>query len=468
MSPQTNYIEQLKAFINFPTVSSDASKKEPIRRCAQWLVDQLLSIGMQKAGTFTTSSYPVVYAEYITPASCQTILFYGHYDVQPTDPEDKWSSPPFKAVVKDHYLIGRGASDDKGQLFIHIKAVEQLIKSKTSLPVNIKFLIEGAEEVGSSGLKEFISRHKDLLRCDVVVVSDTKMAALNVPAITYSLRGALNAEVFIQTSKKDLHSGTFGGCIPNAAIFLSTLIHGLHHPDHTIAITDFYKDVRVENKEEIAFMKRNGLRDSEILADAESRWGWGEAGFSLYERSTIRPSLSITGIKGGFQGSGVKNVIPSAASVKLNFRLVPDQRPEKVQALFEHYLKAVLPAFVKVQTVFSSPANPVTVSRRNLYITAAANALNKVFHQHPKMIRAGGTIPAVDFLTTSLKVPVVLLGFAQASDNMHAPNEKFYLPNFFRGVEAVKYFILNVSGLPGKGNCLYDSVITKMKQYAGD
>lgn len=438
-------LQQLQSLLAFPSISADSSKKEAVKDCAIWISNHLKNIGLQAVKVYTTTKFhPIIYAEYIHHPSYKTILFYGHYDVQPVDPIKKWKNPPFEPVIQGDYLFGRGASDDKGQLFIHIKAVEQLLKKRDQLHVNIKFLLEGAEEIGSLGLDEFILKNKELLKCDVAVVSDTKMASLNGPAITYSLRGALNAEIFIQSAKKDLHSGTFGGGVPNAAYVISELICKLHRRDNTIAIPGFYNDVMDLSEEERRFMQINGVCNNTLLKDAEATRAWGEKGFTLYERTTIRPSLSVTGITSGFQGEGVKNVIPSSASVKLNFRLVPDQNPEKIQLLLNDYIGQILPPDVALKTVYSSFANPVMVSRKNPYIVAAANAYENIFQRKVKFIRAGGTIPAVDYLSSILKIPVVLMGFAQASDNMHAPDERFYLPNFFRGIDTITNFIINV------------------------
>jgi acetylornithine deacetylase/succinyl-diaminopimelate desuccinylase-like protein len=443
----SEYINQLKTFLSFPGISSDPSKKDAIKNCSQWLADHLRTIGMQKTYIFPTSTHPVVYAEYITDPSFKTILFYGHYDVQPVDPIKNWHIDPFKAVIKGPYIYGRGASDDKGQLFTHVKAVEQLLNKSSTLSVNIKFLVEGAEEIGSTGLKDFITNHKELLRCNVAVVSDTKMAAINTPAITYSLRGSLNAEVFIQTSKTDLHSGTFGGAIPNAAMVLSSFIHRLHDKNNAIAIPYFYEDVETVSEEERRFMQASGITNDKLLADAGAEMDWGEMNYTLYERTTIRPSLSVTGITSGFQGKGVKNAIPSTASVKMNIRLVPNQRPEKIQQLLDNYIKSAFSTHVLIKAVYSSFANPVRIPRNDPYLKAAAKAYESVFQQKVKLIRAGGTIAAVDFMATILDIPVVLMGFAQAGDNMHAPDEKFYLPNFFKGIQTVIRFVTNVGSM---------------------
>ncbi len=450
MKNKESILAELNEFISYPTISSDDKNKQAILQCAKWLARHFKSIGMQKAEIYRTSSHPVVYAEYITDLSLKTILFYGHYDVQPIDPIEKWHTLPFKAVIRENYIYGRGSSDDKGQLFIHVKAIESLLKKNERLPVNVKFLIEGSEEIGSKGLKEFIASNKNLLSCDVVVVSDTKMASINVPAISYSLRGSLNAEIFVQTLKKDLHSGTFGSCVPNAAITLSNLISRLHYSDNSIAIPGFYNDVEEVTISERKFMKLNGPSNESLLHDAEIINDWGEKNYSMNERTTIRPSLSVTGFTSGFQGKGVKNVIPSIASVKLNFRLVPKQNPGKIKLLFNNFIKQALPANISVKVMYSSFANPVTVLRNSPYIKAAVKAYENVFRQKVKLIRSGGTIAAVDYLNTILNIPVVLMGFAQVSDNMHAPNEKMYVPNFFKGIDTSIQFIRNVATIPNK------------------
>ncbi|MBV9963190.1 MAG: dipeptidase [Parafilimonas sp.] len=441
-------LNELSELIGFASVSSNDTQAQAIYNCAEWLVNHFKYIGIEHAGLYKTSSHPVVFAHHIIDPALPTILFYGHYDVQPADPVNKWHTRPFKAVIKGEYIYGRGASDDKGQMFIHIKAVEKLLRQK-QLPVNVKFLIEGAEEIGSLGLKDFITINKNLLHCDAVVVSDTKMVSLKKPAITYSLRGSLNAELFISTGKKDLHSGTFGGYVPNAAIELSKFINKLYNSDHSIAITGFYDDVEKVSDEKRRFIKVNGVSDEKLLNDAEVFTAWGEKNYSLHERSTIRPSLSVTGITSGFQGKGVKNVIPSVASVKLNFRLVHNQKPEAVKRLFDDYARRML-TNTTVKTVYSSFNNPVTVAVSSPYIKAAATACENVFKNKPGFIQNGGTIGAVDYLNSILKVPVVLMGFAQASDNMHAPDEKFYLPNFFRGIDTIIKFIQNVALLNNK------------------
>jgi acetylornithine deacetylase/succinyl-diaminopimelate desuccinylase-like protein len=447
MITREDIVRDLKEFISFPSVSADSSQQQTMFDCASWLAGHLYEIGMQRAKVLPTSAHPVVYGEYITDAALPTILFYGHYDVTPVDPLNKWDTPPFRPAIKGDYIVGRGASDDKGQLFTHVKAVAKLLQ-EGRLPVNVKFLIEGAEEIGSVGLEEFVAQHKDLLRCDAVVVSDTKMVGPGQPAITYSLRGSVKVEITLRTMAKDLHSGTFGGYVPNAAIKMAEFITGLHNKDNAIAIPGFYEDVRDPSSAERAFVAANGIGNTALMQEAEAFAPWGESRFSMYERITSRPSLEVTGITAGYQGKGFKEVIPAIASVKLNFRLVPDQDPARISWLLEQHVRNnVKDADVKI--TYGAVGYPVTIPRNNFYVRAAALACEKVFRRKPRFLRNGGTIGAVDYLYTTLGVPVVLLGFARADDNMHAPNEKFYLPDFFKGIDTIQQFLqLVASGKP--------------------
>jgi acetylornithine deacetylase/succinyl-diaminopimelate desuccinylase-like protein len=444
MKPATDILSQLGELISYPTVSSDSRSTMAIRKCAKWIMNYFKKIGFTRALVYETSSHPVVYAEYISNPLSRTLLFYGHYDVQPPDPLDKWTYPPFSPTLKGNYLFGRGASDDKGQFFIHLKAAEALLKSGSLLNVNLKFLIEGAEEIGSPGLADFISNNRDLLRCDAAIVSDTKMASINTPAITYSLRGALNAQIDLQVLKKDLHSGTFGGMAANAGLVTSQLVQKLYRVNHNIAIPGLYDAVRRIPEEERIFMRNNGPSSTQLCNDGELNVVWGEINFSAYERTTIRPSLAVTGITCGYQGQGVKNVIPASALVKLNFRLVPDQDPDKIKVLLNNYLKKVLPKHVNFKITFSSSAKPVTVSRNNPYLLAAVEAYKTIFNQDVMLLRSGGTIPAVQHLSSMLNIPVVMMGFALGSDNIHAPNEKFYLPNLYKGINTIIHLIRRV------------------------
>jgi acetylornithine deacetylase/succinyl-diaminopimelate desuccinylase-like protein len=441
MHTREDILRDLKEFISFPSISADSRQQQSIFDCASWLAGHLYEIGIQKVKVFPTSAHPVVYGEYTVNAALPTILFYGHYDVTPVDPLSKWETPPFRPAIKGHYIVGRGASDDKGQLFTHIKAVARLLHPGGRLPVNVKFLIEGAEEIGSLGLEEFIRQHKEMLRCDAVVVSDTKMAGPGQPAITYSLRGSVKVEVELRTMARDLHSGTFGGYVPNAAIKIAEFIAGLHNEDRSIAIPGFYEDVRNLSPAEKAFITVNGISNAALIQEAAAFAPWGERGYTMYERITSRPSLTVTGITAGYQEKGFKEVIPAVASAKLNFRLVPDQDPERICRLLEQHVRNKI-ADADVRITYGSLGYPVTIPRHNFYIRAAAKACEMAFRRKPRFLQNGGSIGAVDYLYSILGVPVVLLGFARADDNMHAPNEKFYLPDLFKGIDTIQHFLI--------------------------
>jgi acetylornithine deacetylase/succinyl-diaminopimelate desuccinylase-like protein len=445
MAGGNDILRDLKDFISFPSISADSTRQQSMFDCASWLAGHLYEIGMQRAVVLPSAAHPVVYGEYISDVSLPTILFYGHYDVTPVDPLNKWDTPPFRPAIKGNYIVGRGASDDKGQLFTHVKAIARQLQEQGHLPVNVKFLVEGAEEIGSVGLEEFISRHKDILRCDAVVVSDTKMAGPGMPAITYSLRGSVKVEIEIRTMENDLHSGTFGGYVPNAAIKMAEFIAGLHNKNGTIAIPGFYEEVRRLSTAERAFTAVNGITDGELMQEAMAFAPWGERQYTMYERITSRPSLTVTGITSGYQGKGFKEVIPAVASVKLNFRLVPDQDPQTILQMLEHHIRTQI-SDADIRITYGAAGYPVTIPRDNFYVRAAGRACEKVFGRKPRYLQNGGSIAAVDYLYRILGVPVVLLGFARADDNMHAPNERFYLPDFFKGIDTIQQFLMLSAG----------------------
>ena len=437
-------IADYKTFLRFETISSDPTKKSALISCAQWLINYLKKTGLSKVSMYKSQKHPIVYGEYISHPSFKTILFYGHYDVQPVTPITQWKYKPFEPTIDGNYIYARGASDDKGQIFIHIKAIEHVLKNKKSLKINIKCLFEGEEEIGSPGLSGFINDNKKLLQCDAIVVSDTKMLSANVPAITYSLRGSLNAEIIIQGRQKDLHSGTFGGMVPNTADVLCQLLGKIIRQDGKISIPGFYSGISPLNEKEKLFMKRSGPSDQSLFSDASSNISWGEKGFSNYEKTTIRPSFVITSLQAGHTGEGIKNVIPSSAMAKINIRLVNGQEPGKIATLFNSFIKQNMLQGFKYIIRYSSAVRPVEVSRTHPFLYAAFSAYKKVFNHSPVMLRSGGTIPVVSLFTYNLRTPVILMGFALASDNMHAPNERFFLPNLFKGISTIVEFIKNI------------------------
>jgi acetylornithine deacetylase/succinyl-diaminopimelate desuccinylase-like protein len=447
MSFNPRYISELKDFLSFPTVSSDSTKKKDIQRCAQWLATHLQKTGLKKVKIFQTRLHPLVYAEYTVSPELPTILFYGHYDVQPAIPLQKWKLEPFSPVVKGDYIYGRGTADDKGQLFIHIKAIEEVLKKTGKLPVNVKCLFEGEEEIGSPNLPDFIRRNKEYLKCDAAVVSDTKMLSMGQPAITYSLRGTLNMEITITGKNKELHSGSYGGMVYSPLQVLCEVVSKLYTEKSRISIPGFYADVENLTINEKKYMAKVGPSDERMLKEAGTDRNWGEEGYSNFEKITVRPAISITTIKGGYQGEGFKNVIPASASIKLNVRLVPNQNPLKIEKLLMNYFTEMVPRGFELKFNTASKAKPVLLSIKSPYIKAASESYKEVFGKSPVFLRSGGTIPVVNMFKDFLKAPTILMGFGLPSDNIHAPNENFHLPTFFKGIQTSISFMKNVSAI---------------------
>ncbi|MEW5755938.1 MAG: dipeptidase [Pseudomonadota bacterium] len=464
---RARFLSELKAFLRFPSVSAQREHAEDLKRCAAWLADHLRRIGMERVSVVPTAGHPIVYAEWCHALRQPTILIYGHYDVQPADPLGEWRSPPFEPILRAHNLYGRGASDDKGQLFAHLKALEALLQTRGELPVNVKCLFEGEEEIGSPNLPSFLARYRDTLAADVAVLSDMPVLAPNRPAVTESMRGMLGLELEIRSANRDLHSGLYGGAIDNPLQTLGKIIASLHDDEGRIAIPGFYDGVRELSQEERAYMKEYGPSDVEILHHAGAEHAWGEPGYTLYERTTIRPALTNTGIVGGYQGMGPKAVIPHRAMAKFDFRLVPDQDPAEIERLFRRYVDGNTPSTVRSFVRRHSLATPAMISRRHPAIRAAFSAYRLGFGAAPVFVRSGGTIPVIALLQNILGIDTVLLGFALPDDGVHAPNEKFYLPNFFKGIATCIYFIANMADRstrqpipalqprgPGKGSVL--------------
>jgi acetylornithine deacetylase/succinyl-diaminopimelate desuccinylase-like protein len=390
---------------------------------------------------YSNPGNPIVYASWRRAKDRPTLLIYGHYDVVPAEPLREWRTPPFTPTLKAGDLHARGAADDKGQLFSHIKALESWLRSESSLPVNVKCLFEGEEEIGSPHLTSFIARNRRALRADAAIISDTRMLGPDRPAISYAQRGGLRAELKITGPPHDLHSGNFGGAVLNPVQALCAIIAGLHDQHGRVAIPGFYDDVRDWSETERAFMSRNGPGDEDLLQDAQIEVGWGEPGFTLYERTTIRPALTLNGIAGGHQGRGSKSIIPASALAKLSFRLVPHQNPRKIAQLFCDHIARITPAGVHSSVRTSSPVEPALVNRNHPAVKAAAFAYRKGFGAAPVLIRSGGSIPVVNTFQKVLGCPVVLMGFGLPDDQIHAPNEKFHLPNFFKGIATSIWYL---------------------------
>jgi acetylornithine deacetylase/succinyl-diaminopimelate desuccinylase-like protein len=440
------FVDELAEFVRIPSVSAQPAHAGDVRACAGWLAGKLRDAGLERVQVVPTAGHPSVLGEWRHAPGRPTVLIYGHYDVQPPDPLDDWRSPPFEPRVRGEDLYGRGASDDKGQLWAHVKAIESSLRGAGTLPLNVVCLFEGEEEVGSTNLGAVLSSHRDVLAADGAVISDTRILGPDRPAITYALRGKLAFEVELRGAAHDLHSGSFGGAVHNPAQALCELIAGLHDGRGRIAIPGLYDSVRDWGDAERARMARSGPGDARILRDARALRGWGERGYSLHERTTIRPSLVVSSLRGGYQGPGGKAIIPARASAKFCLRLVPDQDPREVERLVRRHLDRAVPPTVRHSFRVLSAAGPALMDRRHPLTRAARFAYHKAFGHPPVFLRSGGTIPLVGTLQERLGIPTVLMGFALPDDRMHAPNEKFHLPTFGRAIETILWFLARVGG----------------------
>lgn len=433
------FVRELIDFVRVPSVSAQPGHAQDVRAAAQWLASELRRIGLEDVRVCPTARHPIVYAQWLHAANRPTIIIYGHYDVQPAEPLTAWRSPPFAPVVRGSNLYGRGACDDKGQLYAHVKALEAYLQTLGRLPVNVKCIFEGEEEIGSPNLKQFIMRNRTALSATGAVISDTRMLGPNRPALIYALRGGLALELEVRGPAGDLHSGTFGGAIHNPLQATCEMIAALHDRHGRVAIPHFYDQVRTWSAAERAAMAESGPTDDEIRLSARLPHRLrtlGERGFSQYERTTIRPALTINGLDGGYRGTGGKAVIPTVARAKLSFRLVPDQEPDTIERQFRAYLAAIAPPTVDVDVSVQSRSQPALIDQRSAVVAAAVTALRRGFDAEPVFVRSGGGIPVVNTFREVLGIPTALMGFALPDDRIHAPNEKFYMPNFYRGINA--------------------------------
>lgn len=436
---ETRFLEELQAFLRIPSVSTDSHHKEDVRACANWLVDHLKKIGMPTVELHETPGHPIVYAEYLGAPGKPTYLVYGHYDVQPPDPLELWETPPFEPTIRDGKIFARGATDDKGQLFAHVKALEAHLATSGSLPVNIKLLIEGEEEVGSVNLDNWVEAQRERLKCDAVIISDSSMYAPGLPAIMYSLRGLAYFEIEVTGPSHDLHSGLYGGGVPNPINELGKIIASMHNPDGTIAIPGFYDHVRSLTQEERDGFAALPFEEASFRAETGVKGVQGEEGYTTLERTWARPTLDFNGIIGGFTGEGAKTVLPSKARAKFSCRLVPDQQPGPIQELVAAHVRRVASPNVKVEIEFHHGGRPVITERDHPAVQAAMRALKKSWGTDPVFIRGGGSIPVVATFGDVLKVPSVLVGLGLNDDRLHSPNEKFDLVNFYAGIRTSAY-----------------------------
>ncbi len=439
---QDRFIEELKSFLSIQSISTSEEHKNDIAAAAEFVENQLKAIGLTNVQQFPTGGHPVVYGEWLGAKGKPTMLIYGHYDVQPPDPLELWNSPAFEPTIRDGKIFARGAADDKGQVFIHIKAIEAYMRTVGSLPCNIKMIVEGEEEVGSIHLAEFVKAHTDMLKCDVVLVSDTHMEAIDKPSLVYGLRGLTYLELTVTSSNGDLHSGTFGGAIANPVQVLAEILTSMkNRKTGKILIPGFYDDVVPISKQERAALAKYPHNDKKYLKNIGAVAAFGEKGYTTVERTGCRPTFEVNGIWGGFTGSGVKTVFPSKAAAKVSMRLVANQNPGKIAKLFKSYVKKVAPPTVKVDVnLYDNNGYPALTPIDSVGMRAATNAIKLVYKKSPYFTREGGSIPVVADFQQILKADVVLMGFGLPDDNLHAPNEKFDLMQFTNGLQTSAIF----------------------------
>ncbi|HXS70029.1 MAG TPA: dipeptidase [Patescibacteria group bacterium] len=423
-------LERLKAFLRIPSISALPQHAPDVRRAAEWLADEMRAAGIQNVEVSETSGHPMVYGDWLHAAGAPTVVVYGHYDVQPVDPLDEWHTEPFEPVVDGHRLIGRGAADDKGQIHAHVSAAAALLATRDSLPVNVKYVFEGEEESGSAHLDAWLTEHRDRLDADAAIISDTGFFEGNVPAITLSLRGMTYAQIDVRLAGGDLHSGSYGGAIGNPAFAIAQIIAALKGPDGRIRIPGFYDDVREPTQEEREAIAALPFDEETFRADTGVPGLVGESGYTTLERKSIRPTLDVNGIWGGFQGHGQKTIIPAEAHAKISMRLVADQEPEDVFAKLKAFVDEIAPPGVEVTVRLLGTGRPSQTPLDHPHVGAASRALERVFGQSPLYINSGGSIPVAASFQRILGLPVVLLGFTQPNDLAHAPNEWFDLHNY--------------------------------------
>lgn len=433
------FLSELLELLRIPSISARSEHKNDMTACAEAVKERLLQAGADKAEIFQTAGYPVVYAEKITDPAKPTVLVYGHYDVQPADPLNLWHSGPFDPLIKDGKIFARGACDDKGQFYMHVKAFETMVKTGT-LSTNIKFIIEGEEEVGSPNLGAFIKEQSELLKADVILISDTAMLSLQNPSIDVGVRGLSYIEVEVTGPSRDLHSGVYGGAVANPITILAQMIATLHDKNNHITIPGFYDDVLESSEMERIEMAKAPYDEDDYKKDLGVKELWGEKGYTTNERTGIRPTLEVNGIWGGYQGEGAKTVLPSKAFAKISCRLVPNQTSAKMTEMLLGHIQGIAPSCVTVKAFEHHGGDPYLTPVDSIEYRAASKAVEATFGKPPIPVRGGGSIPITALFESVLGLKTVFLGFGLDSDNLHSPNEKFDLANFYKGIETIPYF----------------------------
>jgi acetylornithine deacetylase/succinyl-diaminopimelate desuccinylase-like protein len=439
---ETRFLDELKDLLRIPSISTLPEHRGDIDKAARFVADELKRIGIENVEVIETEGHPLVYGDWLQAADKPTVLIYAHYDVQPAEPLEEWLSPPFEPTERNQNLYARGAVDDKGQLWMQIKALESHLAVDGRLPVNVRVLFEGEEEVGGEAVEKFVHEHGARLKSDVALICDTELFAPNLPTLCVGLRGLVYTEIEARGAATDLHSGVYGGAAPNPLFALCEIISKLKDEDGRILIPGFYDAWASPTDDELKAWKslpfdEEHYRKTEVGSTVLT----GEKDYSVLYRTWARPTLEVHGMPGGFTGAGAKTVIPAKASAKVSMRMVPNQDPDDILEKFSHYVKAIAPKGIQINIKVHSKGKAVVVSTDNDYIKAANKALHEVFHQDTVYIRSGGSIPIVGQFRTDLNIPSVMMGLGLPDDNIHAPNEKFHIPNFYKGIESVVRFL---------------------------
>jgi len=433
------FLNEMMELLRIPSVSAKSEHKADMIKCAEAVKQTFLNSGADKAEVMQTDGFPVVYAEKIIDKNKPTVLVYGHYDVQPAEPLELWHSNPFEPVIKDGKVYARGSADDKGQFFMHLKALETMVKTNT-MATNMKFIIEGEEEVGSPNLGKFVEQHKELLKADVILISDSSMLSMETPSLDIGVRGLSYIEVEVTGAERDLHSGTYGGAVANPITVLAKMIAGCHDENNHVTIPGFYDAVVEVPEKERALMAQAPFDESEYKKEIGIKALWGEKGYTTNERTGIRPTLEVNGIWGGYQGEGAKTVLPSKATAKISARLVPNQSSEKMTKKLIDYFTSIAPSSVTVKAFEHHGGEPYLTPIDSKGYKAATRAIETTFGKTPVPVRGGGSIPISTILEKELGVKIIFMGFGLDSDNLHSPNEKYGIANFNKGIETIPYF----------------------------
>ena len=433
------FLDELMALLRIPSISADSNYKKDMLQCAEAVKESLLKAGADRVEIFPTKGHPIVYGEKMVDPQLPTVLVYGHYDVQPADPLELWETKPFEPAIRDGKIFARGACDDKGQFFMHVKALE-LMNKNDALKTNIKYCIEGEEEIGSPNLATFVTENKELLASDVILISDTAMISLENPSIASGMRGLSYIEVEVTGPNRDLHSGVYGGAVANPATVLAKMIASCHDQNNHITIPGFYDDMLEATPAERAMLAKAPLDEKEFKEDLGINALYGESGYTTKERTGIRPTLEVNGIWGGYTGEGSKTVLPSKATAKISARLVPNQSSKKITALLLNHFQKIAPAGVTVKATEHHGGEPYLTPLDSIAYQAASKAIEKTFGKIPIPVREGGSIPICSLFEKELGVKIVFMGFGLDSDNLHSPNEKYDIANYYKGIETIPYF----------------------------